>query len=298
LPENNNPPVRPAPRVSGFNQAIIAEFRANGGRVGGPLAGAELVLLTTVGAKTGLEQTSVLGLARVDDRLLVVASAGGAPRHPAWYHNVLAHPMARVELGAETFGAVAIPLRDADRDDAFARILAVAPGFADYQRQVARTLPVVALERAFSAEPAPDSLADKLIEIHSWLREQLARVRGEAEAHFAARAAAGRAPAVRLNLRLRQHCLAFCESLALHHAGEDAGLLPELDRRHPDLHDTIERLRAEHRVLAQIRAELEALLDQIDTAEPTRFRTELDQLSERLIAHLDHEEATLLPALG
>ncbi len=141
-----NPYVRPEPRVQDFNQAVVAEFRANQGRVGGPFEGGDLLLLTTVGARSGREQTSPLGFVRLDGTLHVVGSAGGADRHPAWYHNLLAHPMVRVELGTQSFGAVAVPAEGAERDRLFELIVRVAPGFADYQARVARRLPVVALQ--------------------------------------------------------------------------------------------------------------------------------------------------------
>ena len=104
-----HPSVAPEARVHGFNRPIVEEFRANEGRVGGPFEGGDLLLLTTVGAKSGLEQTSPLAYIRDESRLLVVGSAGGSPSHPAWYRNVLAHPMVRVEVGSETYAAVAVP---------------------------------------------------------------------------------------------------------------------------------------------------------------------------------------------
>lgn len=303
----HGPYARPAPYISEFNRPIVEEFRANGGRVGGPFAGGDLLLLTTVGAKSGREQTSPLGYVRVGDRLFVVASAGGSPRHPAWYHNLLRHPMVQVEIGTETFGAIAVPAEGAERDRLFEEIVRVAPGYGDYQARVERRLPVVALERSFT-EAGPEeitNLADKLIEIHRWLRDQLRRVRAEADAHFAARSAAtgtdaeaADPPRVGLGLQLRQHCLAFCESLQFHHMGEDAQMLPEMERRHPHLREAIERLRAEHRTVDRIRGELERLLADITTADPDRFRAELDRMAVELEAHLDFEEESLIPVLA
>jgi deazaflavin-dependent oxidoreductase (nitroreductase family) len=130
-----------------FTRQVIEEFRANGGRVGGPFEGADLVLLTTTGARSGREHTVPLGCVRDGDRLLVVGSAGGAPRHPAWYHNVLARPGVTVERGDEVFTAHAVPAEGAERDRLFDLVVAVAPGYADYQRNTTRTLPVVVLER-------------------------------------------------------------------------------------------------------------------------------------------------------
>jgi deazaflavin-dependent oxidoreductase (nitroreductase family) len=134
--------------MSDFNQQIIEEFRANGGKVGGNFDGAPMVLLTTTGAKTGLERTSPLVYLDDGDRWLVFASAAGADHHPAWYHNVVAHPGVTVEVGTETIHAIAVPLEGAERDEAYARQVEVMPGFGDYERKTDRTIPVIALTRA------------------------------------------------------------------------------------------------------------------------------------------------------
>ena len=125
-----------ADAMAAFNKNRIDEFRANGGKVGGPFEGGDLLLLTTTGARSGTEHTVPLGYVRAGGLLVVVGSAGGGPRHPAWYHNLLAHPMVRVEVGAETFGAVAVPAEGARRDRLFEQVVRVAPGFAGYQAQV------------------------------------------------------------------------------------------------------------------------------------------------------------------
>jgi iron-sulfur cluster repair protein YtfE (RIC family) len=177
------------------------------------------------------------------------------------------------------------------------------PRYGDYQSQVERRLPVVMLEGAFT-EAGPDevaNLADKLVEIHTWLRDQLRHVRAAADAHFTARDAhtgPGDPPAAGLNLQIRQHCLAFCESLHFHHSGEDAVMLPGLEQQHPHLRDTIEQLRDQHGTVAKIQRELEEALADVATADPDRFRTELDRMSQELEAHLDYEEAFLLPVLA
>nr|WP_221380984.1 nitroreductase family deazaflavin-dependent oxidoreductase [Actinoplanes polyasparticus] len=130
-----------------FNQQIIDEFRANDGRVGGPFAGSELILLTTRGARSGNAHTTPLGVLPDGDRILVIASAAGAPQHPDWFHNVRKHPRVTVETGSETYEATAVPLAGEERDQAFARAAADDPGWADYQAKTARTIPVVALRR-------------------------------------------------------------------------------------------------------------------------------------------------------
>lgn len=130
-----------------WNQAVIAEFRANGGKVGGPFEGAPLLLLTTTGAKTGRRLTSPLMYNTDGDRLLVFASKGGAPTNPAWYHNLVANPVATVDLGTQTFDVTATVLHGEERDRLFAHHAAQYPGFATYQANTTRTIPVIALER-------------------------------------------------------------------------------------------------------------------------------------------------------
>ncbi|MBB6174806.1 deazaflavin-dependent oxidoreductase (nitroreductase family) [Nocardiopsis mwathae] len=287
-----------------FNRAIIEEFRANGGRVGDPSEEGHVLLLTTTGAKSGQRHTVPLGFVRHGEEVLVVASAAGAPRHPAWYHNLLANPVVEVELGTEVFEAIAVPAEGARRDRLFGHIVGEQPGYADYQARTQRVLPVVALERPdHSAADVPaeiTSLADKMVEIHAWLRSQLRHVRTEVDAHFAAveaRRGRGTPPAPGLGLQIRQHCLAFCQALEFHHTGEDAHLFPGVRASHPHLADALDRLTAEHRTVARIQRDLAALLEDIADADPERFRAELVRLSEELRAHLDYEEATLLPVL-
>ncbi|MCG6496011.1 nitroreductase/quinone reductase family protein [Kitasatospora sp. A2-31] len=282
-----------------FNQAVIEEFRANGGKVGGPFEGGDLLLLTTTGARSGREHTVPLGYVRAEGLLLVVASAAGAPEHPQWYRNLLAHPVVRVELGTEVFASVAVPAEGARRDRLFEAVVRVAPGYGDYQAHSERVLPVVALEQAVAeAEPrAVADLADKVVQVHTWLRAQLRHVREETEAHFASGAAGdGRPPG--LGFQVRQHCLAFCEGLTHHHTGEDSAIFPALARSHPELRPALERLGEQHREVGRIRDRLVALLSGIGVADPARFRAELALMSAELEAHLDQEEAELLPVLA
>ncbi|MEV8345531.1 nitroreductase family deazaflavin-dependent oxidoreductase [Streptomyces niveus] len=136
--------------VQEFNRRIIEEFRANGGRVGGMFEGAPLVLLTTLGARTGNRRTTPAAYARDGERILVFASNAGGPAHPAWYFNLLADNRVTVEIGTEegtvlTFAARAEPLRGEERDHQYALQSARAPGFAAYQAGTDRTIPVIAL---------------------------------------------------------------------------------------------------------------------------------------------------------
>jgi deazaflavin-dependent oxidoreductase (nitroreductase family) len=126
-----------------FNDKIIAEFRANSGVVGPPFAGAPMVLLTSTGARSGKPHTTPLVNYADGDRVYVFASMGGAPKHPAWYHNVVANPGVTVERGAEKYTAKARVLEGAERDDIYARQAALIPTFGDYQQKTTRTIPVV-----------------------------------------------------------------------------------------------------------------------------------------------------------
>ncbi|MCF3106695.1 nitroreductase family deazaflavin-dependent oxidoreductase [Streptomyces roseoverticillatus] len=281
-----------------FNQSVIDEFRANGGKVGGPFEGGDLLLLTTTGARSGTEHTTPLGYVRHDGLILVVGSDMGAHRHPDWYLNLLAHPLVQVEIGTERYGAVAVPAEGARRDRLFADVVRAAPGYGDYQANTPRVLPVVVLERTGEDTPAPvRTLADKIMEVHTWLRAQLKHVRDEVDAHFAA-AADGERPTPGLGLRIRQHCLAFYQSLEFHHVSEEQHLFPAMETHHPELGGAFERLRAEHRTVARLQRELGALLADIAGADPVRFRAELERMSEELTAHLAYEEEVLLPPLA
>jgi len=130
-----------------MNRKVIEEFRANGGKVGGMFEGSPLVLVHHTGARTGRQRVTPLVPLLVDGRIFVFGSKGGSPEHPAWYHNLVANPETTVELGTETFPAVAHVLTGAERDEIYAKQAAVAPQFAEYERRTARTIPVVELRR-------------------------------------------------------------------------------------------------------------------------------------------------------
>jgi deazaflavin-dependent oxidoreductase (nitroreductase family) len=133
--------------MSDFNQQIIAEFRANSGKVGGPFAGNTILLLTTTGAKSGQPRISPLVYTTDGDTLVIFASKGGAPTNPDWFHNLLANPVVTVERGTEQFQARATVPDAAERDRLFHQAAAQMPGFAEYQRKTTRIIPVVVLER-------------------------------------------------------------------------------------------------------------------------------------------------------
>lgn len=130
-----------------YNRQLIAEFRANRNTSDGPFAGRPLVLLTTTGAKSGEPRTTPLMYVPDGDRLLVIASNIGAPAHPDWYHNLVAHPDVTVEVGPETFDATAVVLRGAERDRVWTQIVEQYPFFVEHQAKTTRQIPVIALER-------------------------------------------------------------------------------------------------------------------------------------------------------
>lgn len=134
--------------ADGFNAQVIEEFRANGGKVGGMFEGANIVLLTTTGAKSGNPTTSPVMFLPDGDRYVIIASNGGADTHPAWYHNLNANPSATAEIGTETFEVKSSEVAGAERDELYARMVAIAPGFAEYEAKTTRRIPVVTLTRS------------------------------------------------------------------------------------------------------------------------------------------------------
>jgi deazaflavin-dependent oxidoreductase (nitroreductase family) len=129
---------------SNYNQVVIETFRKNGGKVDGPNS---LLLLTTTGARTGQSYTNPVAYSRDGDRLVILASKGGAPTDPDWYRNLVANPVVGVELGTEKFEADATITQGEERERLFAQHAALMPGFADYQRNTTRQIPVVVLTR-------------------------------------------------------------------------------------------------------------------------------------------------------
>lgn len=130
-----------------WNKAIIEEFRANGGKVGGQFAGATLLLLHTTGAKSGQERVNPVVYTTDGDRLVVIASKAGAPTNPDWYHNLVANPQVTLEVGTEQFQAEATVAAEPERTRLYNQMATVMPGFAEYQRKTTRVIPVVVLTR-------------------------------------------------------------------------------------------------------------------------------------------------------
>ncbi|WSK82102.1 nitroreductase family deazaflavin-dependent oxidoreductase [Amycolatopsis sp. NBC_01286] len=134
--------------VRAMNQGVAEEFRANEGVVGGMFEGKNVLLLTTIGAKSGEERLSPLVYTRDGDRLVIAASMGGAPKNPAWFHNLVANPKVTLEVGTEKFEATATVIADrAERDRLYAGMIAHAEGFADYEKKTDRIIPIIVLER-------------------------------------------------------------------------------------------------------------------------------------------------------
>lgn len=133
--------------ASDWNKAIIDEFRAHGGKVGGRFEGRPLLLLHSVGARTGNRRVNPLAYQDLGGRYAVFASKGGAPTNPDWYYNLVANPRASVEVGTDTFNVIARVARGQERERIWTAQKQRMPGFADYERKTKREIPVVILER-------------------------------------------------------------------------------------------------------------------------------------------------------
>lgn len=128
-----------------YNTAIIDEFRANNGKVGGQFANTRLVLVNTIGAKSGQVRTIPLAYLQQEDRVYIVGSAAGSEKHPAWYHNLVANPEVTYELGGDPVPVRAHLVEGDDRPQVWNDIVTALPFFANYQAQVSREIPVFAL---------------------------------------------------------------------------------------------------------------------------------------------------------
>jgi deazaflavin-dependent oxidoreductase (nitroreductase family) len=133
--------------MADFNAPIIEEFRANGGKVGGMFGGMDLLLLTTTGGKTGKVSTTPVAFTKDGDKFVVVASKGGAPNNPDWYHNLVAHPEVTIEVGTDKVPVRAIETKGEERERLFNQHADRYPGFNDYKAKTTRTIPVFVLER-------------------------------------------------------------------------------------------------------------------------------------------------------
>jgi deazaflavin-dependent oxidoreductase (nitroreductase family) len=134
------------PDADDFNAQIIKEFRENHGKVGGGFEGAPMLLLTTVGAKSGATRVNPMMYLADGERRYVFASKAGAPTNPDWYYNLLAHPEVSIEVGDQRVDVLATPVTGADRDRIYAQQATLYPGFAEYEEKTERVIPVVALD--------------------------------------------------------------------------------------------------------------------------------------------------------
>jgi deazaflavin-dependent oxidoreductase (nitroreductase family) len=131
-----------------LNQQVIDDFRAHGGAATtGRFVGTPLLLLTTTGARSGRQRTTPLAYTRADARYIVIASNGGSDRHPAWFYNLLAQPLASIEVGTEQFQARASVATEPERSRLYAAQAELMPNFARHARNTSRTIPVIVLER-------------------------------------------------------------------------------------------------------------------------------------------------------
>jgi deazaflavin-dependent oxidoreductase (nitroreductase family) len=136
-------PTRPAD----WNEKIIEEFRANGGKVGGYFQGAHMVLVHHVGARSGTVRVNPLTYLPDGQDMVVAATKGGSPTHPDWYYNLKAHPRIQVEVGTESFPVEATEVTGEERDELWRRLVELRPGFAEYETKTTRVFPMFRLKR-------------------------------------------------------------------------------------------------------------------------------------------------------
>ena len=134
--------------MNDFNANIVDEFRSNAGVVGGPFEGRPLLLLATTGAKSGKQRLAPLAYFEVDGKLIIIGSKAGADTNPDWVHNLRANPQAHIEIGTDAYDVVARELSLAERDEAYPKVVAVSPGFGEYQAKTSRVIPLFELTRA------------------------------------------------------------------------------------------------------------------------------------------------------
>jgi len=148
-PTETNPEIDANAAANAWEEALIADLRANNGRPSsGPLAGQPLLLLWSTGAKSGKQRRSILTFSRDGEDYIVAGSKSGAPTHPAWYYNVQENPEVTVEIGTEKFPATATVEEGAERDRLWAQHVEQLPRFGDYPAQTGgRVIPTIRLRR-------------------------------------------------------------------------------------------------------------------------------------------------------
>ena len=134
--------------MKAFNKSIVDEFRANGGEVGGPFEGATLLLLTSTGAKSGQPRLAPLAYLTIDGKMIIIGSKAGADTNPDWVHNIRANPRAHIEVGTDSYDVTVRELPQAERDEMYPKVAAMAPAFGEYQEKTSRVIPLFELQRA------------------------------------------------------------------------------------------------------------------------------------------------------
>jgi deazaflavin-dependent oxidoreductase (nitroreductase family) len=133
--------------MADFNTGIIKEFRANEGKVGGPFEGAPVLLLHHTGAKSGTERVNPLVYQPLDGgRYAIFGSKGGADTNPDWFHNLVAHPRTTIEVGTDTVAVVSRVAEGPERETIWSAQKVAAPGFAEYESNTTRQIPVIVLD--------------------------------------------------------------------------------------------------------------------------------------------------------
>ena len=139
--------VPDAEMMKAFNKNIVDEFRANNGKVGGQFVGANLLLLTSTGAKSGQQRLAPLAYFTIDGKMIIIGSKAGADTNPDWVHNLRANPRAHIEVGTDAYDVSSRELPKAERDEIFDKVVAAAPGFGEYQSNTSRIIPLFELLR-------------------------------------------------------------------------------------------------------------------------------------------------------
>jgi deazaflavin-dependent oxidoreductase (nitroreductase family) len=136
-----------AETMKAFNTSIVDEFRTNAGVVGGPFKGATLLLLTSTGAKSGQPRLAPLAYLTIDDKMIIIGSKGGSPTNPDWVHNLRANPKVHIEVGTDAYDVTARELPSEEHDETWPKVVALAPGFGEYQANTSRVIPLFELTR-------------------------------------------------------------------------------------------------------------------------------------------------------
>ena len=130
-----------------LNARVITEFRANNGLVGGNFKGSNLLLLHTIGARSGISRVNPLAYLKVDESLIIIASFAGSPSNPPWFHNLKSTPEVDVEVGKEMFKARATIVEEPERTALYSKVEEVMPVFTQYQAKTNRVIPVISLTK-------------------------------------------------------------------------------------------------------------------------------------------------------